>query len=172
MLHSEAPYQPCGDLPLLHRPCLIRTLLASARRQLTIVSSCGRATSRGGALINMAQNRRPTVLKTTPPPPRAPVLRSSSSIVRGARWRAHGPHGGVVEVIRASTADLACAVVACGATQPPASPKHACDSLRPRGAPYRAPAYPGEGGEGGKHRESTGVFNSPRLSERTQGLAL
>ena len=104
-------------------------------------------------------------------PPRAPVLRSSSSIVRGARWRAHGPRGGVVEVIRASTADLACAVVACGATQPPASPKHACDSLRPRGAPYRAPAYPGEGGEGGKHRESTGVFNSPRLSERTQGLA-
>ena len=55
----------------------------------------------------MAQNRRPTVLKTTPPPPRAPVLWSTSSIVRGARWRANGPRGGVVEVIRASTADLA-----------------------------------------------------------------
>ena len=78
----------------------------------------------------------------------APVLRSTSSIAHGARWRAHGPRGGVVEVVRGCAANTAGTVVANDLTEPPVRLKYAYDGRRPRGAPYRAPAYPGEGGEG------------------------
>ena len=77
-----------------------------------------------------------------------------------------------MEVVRGCAANMAGTVVARDVTEPPVRLKYAYDGRRPRGAPYRAPAYPGEGGEGGKHRESTSVFKSPRLSERTPGLAV
>ena len=67
----------------------------------------------GGALTNVAQNRRPTVPKTPPPPTRT----GSVEHLFNRDGVPHGLRGGVVEVICASTADLACAVVVCGATQ-------------------------------------------------------
>ena len=102
----------------------------------------------------------------------APVLRSTSSIADGARWRAHGPRGGVVEVVRGCAANTAGTVVANDVTEPPVRLKYAYDGRRPRGAPYRAPAYPGEGGEGRKHRESTTVSGLPPFYERIQGRSV
>ena len=61
----------------------------------------------------------------------------------------HGPRGGVVEVVRGCAANTAGTVVVSDITEPPLRLKYAHDGRRPRGAPYRAPAYPGEGGEGG-----------------------
>ena len=69
------------------RTCLIRTLLASARRQLTTVSSCGRATSRGGGTDQHGPELQTHGAENHAYPPRAPVLWSTSSIVCGARWR-------------------------------------------------------------------------------------
>ena len=53
-----------------------------------------------------------------------------------------------MEVVRGCAANTAGTVVANDVTEPPVRLKYAYDGGRPRGAPYRAPAYPGEGGEG------------------------
>ena len=117
----------------------------------------------------MAQIRRAKVLET-PPPPHSRRFCGAPHQSRTARHgEPHGPRGGVVEVVRGCAANMAGTVVATDVTEPPVRLKYAYDGRRPRGAPYRAPAYPGEGGEGGKHRESTGVSQLPPLYERIQG---
>ena len=117
----------------------------------------------------MAQIRRAKVLET-PPPPHSRRFCGAPHQSRTARdGEPHGPRGGVVEVVRGCAANTAGTVVANDVTEPPVRLKYAYDGRRPRGAPYRAPAYPGEGGEGETHRESTGVSQLPPLYERIQG---
>ena len=72
----------------------------------------------------------------------------------------HGPRGGVVEVVRGCAANTAGTVVVSDVTEPPLRLKYAHDGRRPRGAPYRAPAYPGGGRGGGKHTGRAPVFPS------------
>ena len=97
----------------------------------------------------MTQNCRPTVLKITPTPHARRFCGAPDQLCAARDGVSHGPRGGVVEVVRGCAANMAGTVVASDVTEPPVRLKYAYDGRRPRGAPYRAPAYPGEGGEGG-----------------------
>ena len=155
------------------RACLITTLQASARLYLTIRGMRGRATSRGGAdgstwpRFDEQRCWKPCHLRT-----RAGSAEHLINRTRRAMACHHGPRGGVVEVFGGCAANTAGTVVANDVTEPPVRLKYAYDGRRPRGAPYRAPAYPGEGGEGRKHRESTRVSQLPPLYERIEGRSV
>ena len=126
MLHSEAPYQPCGDLPLLHRPSprLIRTLLASAPRQLTIVGIRGRATSRGGG-HRPTWSRSANLCRKPRHPHERGAARTMSSELEYELVQATPPR---------APSCLWCHAAPCA----PVRLKHACGSLRPHPPEYDA----------------------------------